>query len=77
MNAQKDLGIASSLLRVLKHLCVRPVFLAIEPAILQICISNISFLSRKTPNNLRKVQISNSTPHKNNGGCCRKYVLDF
>ena len=50
---------------------IRPVFWAIEAAILQICISNVSFLYRTTLNNFRNVKVFNST----NGRRCVRAVL--
>ena len=64
----KGLRTKSSLLRALKHLRIRTVFWAIEDAILPICISNISLLSRTIHNNFMKVEVSDSTPQKDNGG---------
>ena len=67
--------IASSLPRALKQLCIMPVFLAIEAEILRICISSVSLLSRTIPNNFRKVEVSNLTPHKD--VWCGRAVLDL
>ena len=54
---------------------IRPVFWAIEAAILQICISNVSFLYRTNRNNFRNVEVVNSTPPKDNGRRCVRAVL--
>ena len=40
-------------------------------------LSNVSLLSRTISNNFRKVEVSNSTPLKDNGGCCGRAVLDL